>query len=50
MKIIKTWCENTDEGRNYLAYNGYEPICRLTNKLWLVKRIGNKMTDITVII
>lgn len=39
MKIIKTWCENTEEGKDYLEYNGYQPICRLTKDLWLVKRV-----------
>lgn len=23
IKIVKTWCENTKEGENYLKYNGY---------------------------
>lgn len=50
MKIIKTWCENTKEGKDYLNYHGYKPICRLTNKLWLVGKIGNKLSDVTVII
>ena len=49
MRIIKTWCENAKEGRGYLKYNGYKPICRLTKNLWLVKRIGNKMNDIKIV-
>ena len=50
MRIIKTWCESTEEGRGYLNYNGYKPICRLTKTLWLVKKISNKMCDIKIII
>jgi hypothetical protein len=23
MRVIKTWCENTKEGKNYLKYNNY---------------------------
>ena len=23
MKLIKTWCENTKEGKDYLKYNNY---------------------------
>lgn len=38
MKIVKTWCENTEEGKDYLEYNGYQPIRRLTKDLWLVKK------------
>lgn len=48
MKIVKTWCENTEEGKNYLEYNGYQPICRLTKDLWLVKRVGNKLDDVEI--
>lgn len=48
MVIVKTWCENTKEGMDYLKFNGYQPICRLTKKLWMVGRIGNPMTDIKV--
>lgn len=22
-KVVKTWCESTKEGENYLKYNGY---------------------------
>lgn len=50
MRIVKTWCENTREGMDYLKYNGYKPILRLTKTLWLVMRIGNKTCDITIII
>ena len=48
MKIVKTWCENTKEGKDYLKYNGYQPIYRLTKDLWLVKRIGNKLDDVKI--
>lgn len=50
MRIIKTWCEDTNEGRNYLEYNGYKPICRLTKTIWLVGCIGNNLSDVKVII
>lgn len=49
MKIVKTWCENTEEGKDYLGYNGYQPIRRLTKDLWLVKKIGNKLDDVEII-
>lgn len=49
MKIVKTLCENTEEGKDYLEYNGYQPICRLTKDLWLVKRVGNKLDDVEII-
>ena len=49
MKIVKTWCENTKEGTEYLAFNWYKPIIRLTKKLWLVGRIGNSLDDVTVL-
>lgn len=49
MKIVKTWCENTEEGQDYLEYNGYQPIRRLTKDLWLVKKIGNKLDDVEII-
>lgn len=49
MKIVKMWCENTKEGTEYLAFNGYKPILRFTKKLWLVGRIGNSLDDVTVL-
>ena len=50
MRIVKTWCENTEEGMKYLELNGYEPISRMTRNLWLVKKIGNKLRDVKVIL
>jgi len=50
MNIVTTWCENTTEGKQYLKFNGYGPICRLSKKLWLVKRIGNQLTDVKIVI
>ena len=50
MKTIKMWCENTKEGMDYLKFNGYRPICRLINDLWLVKRIGNALDDVIIIL
>ena len=49
MKLIRTWCENTKEGMEYLAFNGYSSICRLSNSLWLVAKIGNKLDDVTIV-
>lgn len=49
MKLIRTWCEDTKEGMEYLAFNGYSPICRLLKNLWLVEKIGNKLDDVKII-
>nr|DAU92173.1 MAG TPA: hypothetical protein [Bacteriophage sp.] len=50
MKLIRTWCEDTKEGMEYLAFNGYSPIRRLSNSLWLVAKIGNKLDDVKIVI
>ena len=50
MKIIKTWCENTKEGFEYLQFNGYKPICRLSKAFWLVGKIGNSLSDVEIIL
>ena len=47
--IVKTWCENTKEGMNYLSFNGYKPIYRIGKNYWLVKCLGNKLDDVKVI-
>ena len=49
MKLIRTWCEDTKEGMEYLAFNGYSPIFRLSKSLWLVAKIGNKLDDVKII-
>lgn len=49
MKVIKMWCENTKEGMEYLAFNGYKPICRLSKNLWLVSKIGDELDDVKII-
>lgn len=49
MKVVRTWCENTKEGMEYLAFNGYKPICRLSKNLWLVSKIGNELDDVKII-
>jgi hypothetical protein len=49
MRVVKTWCENTKEGMDYLKYNGYKPVCRLSRKLWLVRCVGNKLDDVIVL-
>lgn len=50
MHIIKTWCENTKEGMEYLKFNGYKPLKRLTKKIWLVGNIGNELNDVIIIL
>lgn len=50
MRIIKTWCESTKEGIDYLEFNKYNPICRLSDRLWLVRTIGNKLDDVKVVL
>lgn len=49
MRLVKTWCENTKEGMEYLEFNRYCPVCRVTRQLWLVKKIGNKLADVKII-
>lgn len=49
MNLVKTWCENTKEGMEYLAFNGYSPICRVTKTLWLTRKIGNKLDDVKIV-
>lgn len=49
MILLKLWCENTMEGKEYLTFNGYSPICRISKKIWLVKRIGKKLDDVKII-
>lgn len=49
MKLIRTWCENTKEGREYLKFNGYSLVCRLSKSLWLVAKIGNKLDDVKIV-
>ena len=46
---IRDRCENTKEGTEYLAFNGYKPICRLSKNLWLVLKIGNKLDDVKIV-
>ena len=49
LHIIKTWCEDTAEGHNYLKYNGYAPILRI-GKYWVVGALGTPLADVIVII
>lgn len=49
MKLVRMWYENTDEGKDYLTFNGYKPICRLSKSLWLVTQIGNKVDNIVFV-
>lgn len=48
MHIVKTWCENTTEGKAYLKYNGYQPILRV-KKYWLTHKIGIQLRDVKII-
>lgn len=51
MRIVKTWCECTIEGENYLRYNGYEKAKRIVKtNLYICKCIGHKLDDVKVII
>ena len=50
MRVVKTWCENTKEGMDYLKYNKYKPICRLSKNLWLVRKIGVKLCDVFIVL
>ena len=50
MHIVKTWCENTKEGMEYLKFNGYKPVTRLTKDLWLVRNIDSTLDDVTIIL
>lgn len=47
--VIKTWCENTTEGKAYLEYNGYVKAKRLVGDLWLVSAIGGPLADVVVV-
>ena len=54
MKIVKTWCEKTSEGKNYLKYNRYGRfIIRIfgTN-IWIClgKSNPSKLNDVNIII
>lgn len=51
MRIIKTWCENTKEGEDYLRYNGYTNARRILNTdYYICKSIGNELKDVKLII
>lgn len=50
MRIVKTWCKNTKEGIDYLCFNGYKPICRISRKLWLVRCIGEPLKDVKIVL
>lgn len=34
--IVKTWCENTEEGENYLKYNNYGVVKRIFNSSYFI--------------
>ena len=50
MSIVKTWCENTKEGIDYLRFNGYKNAIRILNtNLYVCRSIGNQLSDVTII-
>ena len=50
MRIVKTWCENTKEGEEYLKYNNYKNAKRILNTHYFVcECIGEKLDDVIVI-
>ena len=51
MRIVKTWCESTEEGENYLKYNGYKKAKRIAKtNYYICGCIGNTLNDVEVII
>jgi hypothetical protein len=50
--IVKTWCENTKEGRRYLKYHKYGKfILKIPfTEYWLCFGVGdyNKLTDVKI--
>jgi hypothetical protein len=53
IKIVKTWCENTQEGENYLKYNKYGIVKRILDTdyyLCIGARNAVSLTDVKVII
>lgn len=50
MRIVKTWCENTKEGEQYLRYNYYEKAKRILNTDYYICRcIGLELSDVEII-
>lgn len=49
MAILKMRSENTKEGKEYLEYNGYGNVKRISKNLWFVSKIGNKLDDVKII-
>ena len=49
MRIVKTWCENTQEGEDYLRYNGYANATRMFGKYYVCTSIGNPLRDVEII-
>lgn len=51
--IVKTWCENTQEGVNYLKYNGYGKVIKRIPFTDLFVCIGyrnyEKLNDVIVV-
>ena len=50
MRIVKTWCENTKEGEEYLQYNYYENAKRIPGTNYFIcKCIGLDLNDVEII-
>jgi hypothetical protein len=48
--VVKTWCENTKEGEEYLRFNGYKNARRIgTTDLYTCDCIGNELRDVTIV-
>lgn len=47
---VRTWCESTQEGEDYLRFNGYGMVRRIgTSGLYKTTQIGNKLRDVEII-
>lgn len=51
MVVVKTWCENTKEGEEYLKYNGYSNAKRILNtSYYYCKNKGVSLKDVKIIL
>lgn len=44
--IVMTWCENTQEGKAYLEYNG---VRRRKGNLWKVSKLERTLVNVEII-
>ena len=50
MRIVKTWCENTKEGEQYLRHNYYEKAKRIPyTDYYICRCIGLELDDVEII-